>query len=254
VRQIQELKEQVALANRLLHHYGLATYQGHLSARIPGADRMLIKGRPNVSMDRIRAQDLMSLALDGDIVEASPEFPTRVSEWALHAEIYRARPEVGSVVHTHQKWCTIFGIAGKAVLPMQHPSEAAVAAEAWPVYQETYGSLREVEQARVVARLLGGHVACHLRTHGMVFVGANIERALSAAADAEHQAELTWRAMLIGTPEALPMVFMRGDVERRYTLEETAWDRRDGAARDDWGNLVWLDEHLAAGRERSVQL
>jgi ribulose-5-phosphate 4-epimerase/fuculose-1-phosphate aldolase len=161
---------------------------------------------------------------------------------------------VGSVVHTHQKWCTIFGIAGKPVLPMQHPQEAAVAAEPWPVYEETYDSVRDVQQARVVARALGKHVACHLRTHGMLFVGASVERALMAAAEAEGQAEVTWLASVAGAPEAMPLIFMRGEVERRYTLEETAWDRRDGAARDDWANLAWVDEHQEARRERGIQL
>ncbi len=248
----QDLKEQVALANRLLHHYGLATYMGHVSARVPGTDRMVIKARPSVSMDRVQARDLMVMDLEGHIVEASPEYPTPVAEWPLHAAVYQARPEVGSVVHTHQKWCTVLGIAGRPVLPVQHAPTASVAAEPWPVYEESAAPVSDVTQARVVARTLGQAVACHLRNQGMVFLGTNVERAVRTAVDAESTAELTWRAMLIGTPETVPMIYMRDEVEGRFVPSED--EVRDGVPRGEWGNHVWLDENLDAARNRGIQL
>ena len=246
-KELQEFKEQVALANRLLHHYGLTTYLGHASARIPDTDRIIIKARPHVSMDRVRAQHLMTIDLDGNILEASDEYPSRVSEWVLHAEIYKARPEVGAVVHTHQKWCTILGIAGVPVLPVQHPTGLAVGTEPWPVYEESYAIVTEVKQARVVAQTLGKHMACHLRTHGIVVVGANMEQALMAAAQAEHEAEMTWHAMLVGDPETIPMMAMGG------TLDDDVGDRQDEVSKEDWQNHLWVDEHLHAVRNRGVQ-
>ncbi len=248
---VQRLREQVALAVRLLHHYGLAAYQGHVSARVPNSDLVVIRAYPAVSMDRTRPEDLMVLDLDGNILEASEECPARVPSWPLHAEIYKARPEVGSIVHTHQKWCTVFGIAGRPVLPLLHPPTAAVAAEPWPVYEETRGAIADARQARVVARTLGEHIACHLRNHGMVFVGPTVSRAVITAADAEQQAELTWRAMLMGVPETISMMYLRDDVERRFvsTREEEV---REGVARGEWGNQIWLDEHRDAAGERRV--
>ena len=100
---IAELREQLALAHRLLHHYGLAAYQGHASARIPGTDHVLIRAHAAVSLSRVQAGDLMVIDLDGNVVGSSPDYPERVPGWALHTEIYKARPDVGSVVHTHQK-------------------------------------------------------------------------------------------------------------------------------------------------------
>ncbi len=251
-KEILELKEQVALANRLLQHYGLTSYLGHASARIPGTDNIIIKGRPHVSMDRVQPQDLMIMDLEGNVVEASQEYSASVGEWPIHTEVYKARPDVGSVVHTHQKWCTVFGIAGRPVLPVQHPPTAAVAAEHWPVYEETYGLITDVSLGSAVAQVLGQNVACHLRTHGMVFVGLNVERAVLAAADAEHLAEMTWRAMLIGTPEPMPMEYMRNDVEKRFT--QAGEDVRDGVARGEWAIHEWVDQNPETAWSRGIQL
>ena len=250
---VAAMKEEVALGNRLLHHYGLTTYLGHVSARIPGTDQVIIKARPHVSMDRVRAEDLMIIDLEGNVIEVGEEFTTRVSEWCLHTEIYKRRPEVGSVIHTHQKWCTIFGIAGKPVLPVIHAPDAALAAEPWPVYDESFAIVTEVQQAKLVAEALGHHVACHLRTHGMVFVGRSVERAVMAAAHAEYQAEVTWHGMLAGGPETIPTIFMRDAIDQRYSGQAGAWDRREGAARRDWADQAWVDEHPDAVRDRGIQ-
>ena len=249
---LEALREQVALGNRLLHHYGLAAYQGHVSARVPETDLVLIRAHPAVSLSRVQAADLMLIDLDGNVVEASGDYPTRVSAWSLHTEIYKARPEVGSVVHTHQKWCTVFGIAGRDVLPVLHPPTASIAADPWPVYSENGGVVAEPAQAKRVAELLGGGVACHLRNHGMVFVGTAVSKAVLGAADAEQQAELTWQAMLAGTPEVIPTETMRRDIDGRFAPPEP--DVRDGVARGEWGNQEWLDEHRDAAYERGVRL
>ena len=182
----------------------------------------------------------MTIDLEGNVIEVGTEFTDRVSEWSLHAEIYKARPEVGSVIHTHQKWCTIFGIAGKPVLPVIHAPDAAMAAEPWPVYDESYAIVTEVQQAKLVAQTLGHHVACHLRTHGMVFVGRNVEKAVMAAANAEYQAEVTWHAMLVGTPDTVPMIDMRDAIDQRFSGQAGAWDNREGAVRRDWAAQAWV--------------
>ena len=249
---LASLREQLALGNRLLHHYGLAAYQGHVSARVPGTEHVLIRAHPAVSLSLVQAGDLMVIDLDGNVVRSSASYPTRVSAWALHTEIYKARPEVHSVVHTHQKWCTVFGIAGKPVLPVLHPPTASIAADPWPVYAEDGGVVGNVAQAKRVAELLGGGVACHLRNHGMVFVGTTVSKAVLGAADAEQQAELTWQAMLAGTPEVIPAEVMRGDIDGRFAPPQP--DVRDGVARGEWGNQVWLDEHPDASYERGVWL
>ena len=250
--QIDQIREELALANRLLHHWGLAVYEGHVSARIPGAEQFLIKGKPQVSMDRIQPSDLMILDFDGNVVKASKDYPNPVSSWAMHAEIYKARPEVNSVAHTHQKWCTIVGIAGKDVLPLQHANSAVIAVRPWPVYDETFDNITDKYQPKVVARALADYPALHLRNHGMIFVGGNIEKAIIGARNGEYQAELTWRSLLVGTPVLLPTVFMRDEMDRDLT--PSIWEVRDGVSIDEMKIHGWLDENRAAARDRKVRL
>lgn len=250
--QTDGLREQVALANRLLHHYGLGAYQGHVSARVPGTDRVIIRAFPAVSLERVEARDLMVIDLDGNVLEASEAYPRRVGSWALHTEIYKARPEVNAVTHTHQKWCTVFGLAGRDVLPVIHAPTASIAAERWPVYAGPPGAIDSPDEGAAAAALLGGNAACHLKGHGMVFAGTTVSKSMLAAADAEEQAEVTWRAMLVGRPETIGMEYLETDVAKRW--EPPRPDVRDGVARGEWGNQEWLDAHRDASHVRGVNL
>jgi ribulose-5-phosphate 4-epimerase/fuculose-1-phosphate aldolase len=248
---VSEIRDQVALANRLLHHYGLSTYSGHVSGRVPGTDTFVIKARPEVSLDRVQPSDLMVMDVDGHVMEASNQYPEPVDGWPLHAELYRARPEIASVVYTQQKWCTVFGVAGRDVLPVQHPATSAVAAQPWPVYQAGQAGVTTAAQAQEVAGLLGDNVACHLRNHGMVFVGSSVERALLASVNGEYLAEMTWHAMLLGDPATIPFEYMRVEVEQRSLPSREPV--RDGVARGEWDNHVWADQHRESARIRDTR-
>ena len=126
--EIKKLQETVALAHRIMFITGLTTASGHASARIPGRDQFVIKPWPHKHMNRHTADEMIVVDLDGNRL-TGPDTITVVSEWYIHAELYRARPDVNGVVHTHQKWATMMGIAGKTILPVLHPDFAAVAAD-----------------------------------------------------------------------------------------------------------------------------
>ena len=242
---VGELKETVALSNRVLYLAGLVTTQGHSSARIPGTDRFLIKSLPSIHMNRVLAEDLIIMDFDGNIMEGKKEGVTRVSEWPLHAEIYRAYPDVGGVVHTHQKWATMMAVAGKPILPVLGADLSSSVAEPLPVFDEDKSLIRSAEQGRRVGEILGNAVGCHLQNHGMLFAGPNVELATLDAIHVEYEAEITWRAMLIGTPSTIPMSFLRGHVERR----------KAGEIPDHWEHFwKWADKHPESFRPRSFQM
>lgn len=242
---INDLKETVALAHRLLFLTGLATVEGHASARIPGTDRFLIKPWPHIHLNRIRAEDIITMNLDGNIIEGKTEKVTRVSEWPIHAEVYRAHPDVGAVIHTHQRWASLMGIAGKPILPVLGNVMAHVVADPFPIFDEDYHFIRTVEQGRLVAETMGNAIGCHLLCHGMVFAGPNLETTTIDAISVEYQAEITWRAMLIGAPKTIPKLFLRPGLERRKTGEvPPAWEHY-------W---KWIDQHPESARLRRVQL
>ncbi len=242
---LSELKETVALSHRLLYYTGLGTTRGHSSIRIPGTDRFIIKPWPHIQMHRVTADDLIIMGMDGNIVEGNGRQATRVSEWPIHAEIYRAHPDVGAVIHTHQKWASLVGIAGQSVLPVVGTEQAAAVAEPLPMFDEDKSLIRRVQQGRLVAECIGSAPACHLQNHGMVFAAPNLETATVEAIEIEYQAEMTWRAKLIGTPEAVPKVFLRPALDRRAA----------GGIPESWEHYwKWVDKHPESLRPRMADI
>ena len=242
---LETLKEDVALSHRLLYRTGLGTTRGHTSARIAGTDTFLIKPWPHIQMHRVQAEDLIVMDFDGNIVGGNVKTITKVSEWPIHAELYKAYPELGSVLHTHQKWASMMAIAGHTVLPVVGASLAAPVAEPAPVFDEDKALIRRVEQGKAVAATMKGAVACHLQNHGMVFAGPNAPTVTMEAIAIEYQAEMTWRARLIGTPGVLSGKALRPALERRARGEvDEAWEHY-------WR---WVDKHPDSLRPRTADV
>jgi ribulose-5-phosphate 4-epimerase/fuculose-1-phosphate aldolase len=96
----EQLRRDVALANRIIERMGLSNAFGHASARLPGTNRFLLPTRRSPGLaDEKR---LLTLDTDGNRIEGDGE-PN--SEFWIHARIYAARPDVGGVVHAHPNAC-----------------------------------------------------------------------------------------------------------------------------------------------------
>ena len=89
-------KADLALCLRMLEHQGIIDFNGHASIRA-GADRMHINVG-SCQRSRLTADDICTIDLDGSLIEGKGKPPL---EFHLHAGIYRARPEVGAIVHAH---------------------------------------------------------------------------------------------------------------------------------------------------------
>jgi L-fuculose-phosphate aldolase len=94
------LRDDVALANRILERVGLSRAFGHASARIPGTNTFLIPTRRSPGL--AEAAGLLVLDTEGRILEGEGE-PN--SEFWIHARVYAARADVGGVVHAHPDAC-----------------------------------------------------------------------------------------------------------------------------------------------------
>ena len=99
-----ELRMAIVEAARDLVSAGVlsASKHGNWSVRIPGTDRILLTGSSLVNM---KPEDLAVLSLDGEMVQGSLQ-PTTAEIIRMHTCVYRERPEVGSVVHTHSPYAT----------------------------------------------------------------------------------------------------------------------------------------------------
>jgi len=244
-RDFAALKEDVALSHRLLYRTGLGSTRGHTSARIEGTDTFLIKPWPHIQMHRVRSEDLIIMDFDGNIVGGNVQTKTKVSEWPIHAELYKAYPALGSVLHTHQKWASMMAIAGQTVLPVVSAELATPVAEPAPVYVEDKALIRRVEQGIEVAKLMEGASACHLQNHGMVFAGPNVPTVTTEAIAMEYQAEMTWRAQVIGKASVLSQDALRAGLERRaHGAVPAAWEHY-------WR---WVDTQPDSLRPRSADL
>lgn len=222
------LRELVATAGHILYQQGLADYLGHCSARIAGTDTVVIKPKHSPrtrGMHSLTADDMVIVDLDGNLIEGT-EIPP--SEVYIHTEIYRARPDVGSVVHTHQPAATLMGTAAAELRPVLHLQSALTDAGnigAWPCPL----LVTSPERGRDLAAALGDRPLCYLQGHGIVSVAADLRTATVTAIALEQLAEANLRLRQAGlTP-------------RIITPEEVAELRRELASIDGrWAYHVQL--------------
>ena len=164
-----------------------------------------------MGLEEITPDDLILLDLDGKVLAGERQ---RHEEYPIHAEVFRARPEVRCVVHTHPRYGIAFAARGGPLLPIGHEGSFF-----WPpgvpTFEEFTDLVRTREQGAAVARTLGSRRALFLRNHGVVVVGTTIAEATWAALALERAAEL----QLLAQPNA--------DASVLHTPEDEA--RRKGA-------------------------
>jgi ribulose-5-phosphate 4-epimerase/fuculose-1-phosphate aldolase len=183
-----ELRELVATAGQVLYQQGLTDYLGHCSARVPGTDRVVIKPKHS---KRVRSPaalgpaDMVVIDLDGNLLEGDDPPP---SERFIHTEIYRARPDVSAVVHTHQRAGTLLGVIGADLLPVLHVPAVLTDGGTMPIWPCPV-LVTSPELGRKLAGALGTAGLCHLQGHGIVSVAADIRRAALGAIAVEQLAE-----------------------------------------------------------------
>lgn len=109
---LQELKQQVFLANKMLPEYGLVTFTW---GNVSGIDRQkgLVVIKPSgVEYEGMTPEDMVVVDLDGNVVEGKLN-PS--SDTPTHLELYRTFHTIGGIVHTHSRWATTFAQAGRGV-------------------------------------------------------------------------------------------------------------------------------------------
>lgn len=196
-RVVDHLKEMVATGCRILAKMGLVDYLGHVSARVPGTDYVLIKARGTDlgNLLDMTPEMVVMVDLEANLIEGNYRSP---SETKLHTEVFKARQDVMALVHTHQHLATSFGAAGKPILPMLGVM-SAVCSKPIPVYASSR-KIVTTEQGADVARVLGDAIVCHLKNHGILVTGKSVEEAVINAIWLEIQAKMTLLGMILGTP------------------------------------------------------
>ena len=170
---------------------------GNVSARwrAGGFDGFLITPT-GVAYDRLSPDDIVAVAEDGQARgRLAPS-----SEWRFHRDVYAARPDAHAIVHTHAPFCTTLACLGRGIPAFHYMVAVAGGRDIRCAPYATFGS-QELADAAVAA--LAGRRACLLANHGMIAIGADLDRALGLAIEVESLAETYWRAMQIGEPVLL---------------------------------------------------
>jgi L-fuculose-phosphate aldolase len=133
------------------------------------------------------------------------------SEFHIHREIMRRRPDVGGIVHSHPEFVVALSVAGRKLAPVT--GLGSFLPEDVPVFDDA-NLVNSEERGAAMAEQLGDAPAIVLRAHGIVVVGTNVEDALSKYVCAEENARMQYRASLLGEPHVLrgaELAFVRSD-------------------------------------------
>jgi ribulose-5-phosphate 4-epimerase/fuculose-1-phosphate aldolase len=205
---VDELKEQVAMSCRIIGMRGVTRGSfGHVSARIPGTDRILIKakGPDQEALEFAEPKDIITLNLDGSTAEA-PEGLEAPNESAMHLAVYRARPDVMSVIHSHPDWVVLLTAVDAPLLPIYggyDPPGMRMADDGIPIY-ESAATIVDDELGREFQQVMGDNNACLLRGHGMTTAGRSVEDCTSRTLTVYELARMNYMAYAIGEPKSIP--------------------------------------------------
>src|SRR5919198_1381112 len=205
---LTQLREMVARSCRILGKLNLTKEpSGHVSARVSGEDKVLIKARgPHESGLRfVTAQDIITVNFDGKKLDGAEglESPQEVF---IHTWLYKTRPDVNCVVHVHPVTVVLFTICNKPLQPLfgaYDPSGLRLAVSGLPTYRRSITVSNE-ELGEEFAAAMGDKSACLMRGHGITTAGESVEEASLTAIKLNDLAEINYRAHLLGSPEPIP--------------------------------------------------
>jgi L-ribulose-5-phosphate 4-epimerase len=215
---LEDLRQQLADALSMMERAEVIDFNGHMSCRIPGTPHILINSGKSVRSS-LRPEDIIAIDLDGKPLEGDVVPPM---EFPLHSAIYRRRPDVNAVAHTHPLWSTLFSSVGKPVLPVTMQAAVMGPVQTFP----KTASINRRDLAEELAAALGPHRVIVLRSHGAVTVGADVVESFVLAIYLEETARRQYLARAIGEPYVLTAeeVETIGANLRRPHLLQKVWD------------------------------
>ena len=210
-------KETVKLGMALLEKNLTAETWGNISLRDPETGKIYLTPSA-MRYDEITEEDIVVCDIDGNVIEGSRK-PT--IEKDLHLEIYRKRPDVNAVIHTHAEDSLVFACLGKTIPIIM--DEAAQALNQ-PVNVAKYALPGTKELAENCADCLEGDaMACLLNSHGAVCLGKDSAQALKTAIVLEVTARVYRKALQIGQPEPLDQWYV--DEMKKFVKDSYGQDK-----------------------------
>lgn len=185
------VKQTLVDAIRMLERAEIVDHSGHCSTRRDAGSFYINSGASVRSS--LTLPDIVTVDLDGGLIDGAARPPL---EFHIHAEIYRARPDVNAVMHTHPRWSTLLTLVGATVKTVY--AQGALLGE-MPVLDSPL-SINTKSMGERLAATLGPARALLLKAHGAVVVGADIVECFALATYLEENARRQCMALQIGEP------------------------------------------------------
>ncbi len=224
--QLEEIRWNLALANRILAKRRVVDAFGHVSQRAPGGDSFFISRSKAPST--VMPADIIELDFAGEPV--NPPAPASYLESFIHAEIYRIRPDVVAVVHSHSPSVLPFSVARGVTLQCVCHT-AGFIGESTPVFEirDVAGDATDLLVSNpalgvALAKTLGDRSLVLMRGHGSTVVGQTLPEAIYNAVYAEVNARVQYEAMRLGpvtylsAAEARAASFTAAGVARAWAM------------------------------------
>jgi L-fuculose-phosphate aldolase len=224
---IVESAQKLVAGHAVLSH----SQHGNISVRIPNTDRFLLTGVGTLA--DMTVADLAMLTVDGDIVEGNIG-PASNEIIQMHAAVYRRRPDVGSVIHTHSPYVTSFAIANKPIEPTYEALVRFDITEPVPVAgYAPRGSERSI--SNITDNVNDTNHAVLLANHGLLVFDSTIEKATHLVFVLEEAAQFSLMANVIGGSQTLPAEAIEQARARRDEFEHigTVTSAQAAAPADD---------------------
>jgi L-ribulose-5-phosphate 4-epimerase len=207
---LEMLREQLYRLHLELPKNNLVAWtSGNVSARDPETGYVMIKPS-GVRYEHLRPEQMVILDLDGKTVEGNLK-PS--SDAASHLYIYRHRPDVGGIVHTHSPYATAFAAVNRPI-PVYLTAQADEFGG--PIPCGGFALIGGEAIGKVVVESIGTSCAVLLKNHGVFTIGQDAEAAVKAAVMVEDVAHTTWLALQLGLPDEIaPEDIAR--LHQRYT-------------------------------------
>jgi L-fuculose-phosphate aldolase len=180
--------------------------RGHISFRLPDDPGLFFMKAHSIGLDEITMQNILTIDLEGNVVAGTAR---RHSEVYIHSEIFKARPDINCVIHTHPTYSIALSATGRGLRCFSQPG--AMFHEALGTYTDTIALIRSHAMGAGVARTLGDGRAVLLKNHGVVVTGATIAEAVIGTIMLENGAMVQLLVEAAGDPAP---EFSRADIEK----------------------------------------
>jgi ribulose-5-phosphate 4-epimerase/fuculose-1-phosphate aldolase len=227
----RQVRTDLAACYRLFVHFGWTDLIfTHLSARVPGTDDLYLINPYGLLFEEVTASNLLKVDFDGEVVGG--DRPYNAAGHAIHTAVYRVRPDVQAVLHSHTRAGMTVSTMECGLLPLTQQANEVMEIVGYHAYDDVTSSDEECEK---LGADLGDKYAMILHNHGLLSAGRSVAEAFYFLYTLENACKVQVDALHSGADLVLPDKKVR---ERVAAWSRTTKDRPVESSEDAWPALL----------------